>query len=59
MQYDHRATEADLPQSFNDGLRRVCRSRENLQHADATGFDPHAIGEGTAGVDRDAKRKFC
>ena len=49
------ASVSDFVEGFDDGLRGIGRRRENFQHAETAGVDPHTVGEGAAGVDGDAE----
>ena len=57
VQKNHLAWQADLFQGFDDGLRRIARSRKNFEHADSSALDPDAVGESAAGVDGDLERR--
>lgn len=48
----------DLLDRFHDRARRIGWRGEDLQNANATALDPHAIGEGAAGIDSDSQQGF-
>jgi len=44
----------DLPESFEDGLRRIGRGGKELEDAELPVCEVDAVGEGASGVDGDA-----
>lgn len=62
VQQNKSSTRIDLFQGLKDGLRRIGRSRKDLQSVDGTAIDPNAIGESATRVDRNAdwgRRSSC
>ena len=46
MQQGQRSRSADSAQGLNNGLRRVCRSGEHLEHADLAALYPDTVRKG-------------